>query len=307
MNVSEFGSQSRTLNFADSSMCLQLNFTFETDSKNVTYGEIRNYVAIGDSLSEGLGDFAFEWFDNREGCGWTDRLAALLTIQAEARGIDFKYANFAIRGTKLRKIMTTQLDAALALKPDFITVMAGSNDIMTKTKKLPELERIYREGLMRIQASGAKVVVANIMNPVHLRVFSAMAWRAHRITAVIERSAAELGIPVIDVHGIKELRDLRYWADDMVHFSGHGHIKVANRAAHIMGLDYRMPEANLATAPDLSRSVRETIKWITFYVMPFFKRRILGKTSGDGFVAKYPSFTRINHEEFETFEVVLAA
>ncbi|MEO0024982.1 MAG: hypothetical protein RL196_1423 [Actinomycetota bacterium] len=273
----------------------------------MSYQEIRNYVAIGDSLSEGLGDFAFEWFDNREGCGWTDRLATLLTIQAEARGHKFHYANFAIRGTKLRKIMTTQLDAALALNPDFITVMAGANDIMTKVKKLPELERVYREGLMRIQASGAKVIVANIMNPVHLRVFSPMAYRANRITALIERSAAELGIKVIDIHGIHELHDLRYWADDMVHFSGHGHIKVANRAAELMNLDYRMPEAKLPFAPDLSRSLRETIRWVRNYLLPFFKRKLTGRSSGDGFEAKYPSFTRINHEAFETFEVVLAA
>ena len=273
----------------------------------MTYGQIRNYVAIGDSLSEGLGDFAFEWFDNREGCGWTDRLAALLTIQAEERGNTFHYANLAIRGSKLKKIMTTQLDAALALNPDFITVMAGANDIMTKTKKLPELERVYRDGLLRIQASGAKVVVANIMNPVHLRIFSPMAARAARMTAIIERSAAELGIDVIDVHRIHELRDLRYWADDMVHFSGHGHIMVANRAAAVMNLDYRMPEAILAPAPDLSRSIRETLRWVGAYLLPFFKRKMSGKSSGDGLVAKYPAFTRINHEEFETFETVLAA
>jgi len=105
----------------------------------VNYGEIRNYVAIGDSLSEGLGDFAFEWFENREGCGWTDRLATLLTIEAESRGGVFKYANLAIRGSKLRKIMTEQLDAALALNPDFITVMAGANDIMTKAKNCQSL------------------------------------------------------------------------------------------------------------------------------------------------------------------------
>jgi hypothetical protein len=185
--------------------------------------------------------------------------------------------------------------------------MAGANDIMTKAKKLPELERIYREGLMRIQASGAKVVVANIMNPVHLRIFSPMAARAARMTAIIERSAAEFGIDVIDVHRISELRDLRYWADDMVHFSGHGHIMVANRAAAVMNLDYRMPEAILAPSPDLSRSIRETIRWVGAYLLPFFKRKMSGKSSGDGFEAKYPAFTRINHEEFETFETVLAA
>jgi lysophospholipase L1-like esterase len=70
------------------------------DIKTWEIENIRNYVAIGDSLSEGLGDFAFDWHLNREGCGWTDRLATMLTQQAQERGEDFRYANFAIRGSK---------------------------------------------------------------------------------------------------------------------------------------------------------------------------------------------------------------
>jgi hypothetical protein len=93
----------------------------------------------------------------------------------------------------------------------------------------------------------------------------------------------------------------------MVHFSGHGHIKVANRAAEVMGLEYRMPEAQLEPAPDLSRSIRETVRWVRSYLLPFFKRKLTGRNSGDGFEAKYPSFTSINHEQFDTFAVVLAA
>ncbi|MEI6591317.1 MAG: SGNH/GDSL hydrolase family protein, partial [Actinomycetes bacterium] len=209
----------------------------------------RSYVAIGDSLSEGLGDFGFE--HRRENCGWTDRLAALLSLEAAARGVEFHYANLALRGGKLRRIMTEQLEAALRLQPDLVTIMAGSNDMFTSEAKLPELEKIFRDGLQLLIAAGCEVVVANTINPIHLKVFKKLAPRATRLTRMLERVAAEFGVRVIDVHGIESLSELYYWAEDMVHFSGHGHIKVANRAAEVLGLTHRMPEARIEdmTAP----------------------------------------------------------
>ena len=44
----------------------------------------RSYVALGDSLTEGLGDFDFEV--SRFGCGWADRLAELFARVAYESG-----------------------------------------------------------------------------------------------------------------------------------------------------------------------------------------------------------------------------
>lgn len=82
----------------------------------------RRYVALGDSQTEGLGDG-----DETGGYrGWADRLAEHLA-RAEP---DLLYANLAVRGKLAGQIRAGQLEAALALKPDLATVMAGMNDLV---------------------------------------------------------------------------------------------------------------------------------------------------------------------------------
>jgi lysophospholipase L1-like esterase len=256
----------------------------------------RSYVAIGDSLSEGLGDFNFD--AAREHSGWTDRLAAMLSLEAQSFGTEFQYANLALRGSKLRKIMTEQLHAALRLQPDLVTIMAGSNDLMTREKNLPELERVFREGLELLLAAGCEVVVANTINPIHLRVFKKLAPKAQRMTNLIERVAGELGIRVIDVHRIDSFADICFWAEDMVHFSGHGHVKVANRAAEVLGLSHRMPEASHLEMTPPDRSLYGTLKWIYVWVIPFFERRLKGTSSGDGMLPKHLELAPYSPNEF---------
>jgi len=261
----------------------------------------RSYVAIGDSLSEGLGDFTFD--HQREYNGWTDRLAALLSLDAEARGTDFHYANLALRGSKLRKIMGEQLEAALRLQPDLVTIMAGSNDFMTKDADYPEVERIYSEGLQLLLSAGCDVVVANTIRPSHLRFFKKVLPRAHRMSAMIERVAAELGIPVIDVHGIAEFSQLAYWAEDMVHFSGHGHIRVANEAADLLGLKHRIPQAQPHEMVAPGRGPIDTIRWVIVWVIPFIERRLRGTSSGDGMTSKHLRLVPFSAAQFEVVEV----
>lgn len=256
----------------------------------------RSYVAIGDSLSEGLGDFNFDQV--REHSGWTDRLAAMLSLEAQSFGTEFHYANLALRGSKLRKIMTEQLHAALRLQPDLVTIMAGSNDLMTREKNLPELERIFREGLELLLAAGCEVVVANTINPIHLRVFKKLAPKAQRMTDLIERVAGDLGIRVIDVHRIDSFADICFWAEDMVHFSGHGHVKVANRAAEVLGLSHRMPEAAHFDMTPPDRGLVGTLKWVYVWVIPFFERRIKGTSSGDGMQPKHLELVPYSPNEF---------
>lgn len=245
----------------------------------------RSYVAIGDSLSEGLGDFTFNLDRNLN--GWTDRLACILAKEAEDAGYEFHYANLALRGSKLSKIMEQQLQHALRMQPDLVTVMAGSNDLMSKPEALAELRVIYRDGLMQLLAAGCDVVVANTINPLHLKVFRPLRYRAERFSEMIEDVAAELEIPVLDIYGIESFEQLMFWAEDMVHFSGYGHIKVANQAAKLLDLRYRYPELEEQELTKISRGLVETVTWVGRDVIPFFQRKIKSITSGDGLDPKH--------------------
>lgn len=245
----------------------------------------RSYVALGDSLSEGLGDFTFHL--NRHENGWPDRLAGILAREADDGGHDFHYANLAIRGAKLEKVMGTQLPKALALQPDLVTLMAGSNDLIGRNEDLPRLKSVLREGVQTLVAAGCDVVLANTINPIHLRVFKPLRRRAHEFSLMVEEIAGEFELPVLDIYGIEDFEQLIYWAEDMVHFSGHGHITVANRAARILDLRYRYPELDPIELTSISRGLVDTARWVVRDVLPFFERKLKGVTSGDGLDPKH--------------------
>jgi len=248
-----------------------------------------SYVAIGDSLSEGLGDFSF--LERRVHSGWTDRFATLLARDAELEGREFRYANLALRGANIRAIMGSQLERALLLKPDLVTVMAGQNDFFCRAEDLPELERVFREGIQKLLDAGCQVIVSNTINPIHLVVFRRLARLAATMTAMIERVAQDLNVPIHDVHRIESLAEIRYWAEDMVHFSGPGHIKVANKAAEILQLRYRLSEQDDCEIWIPKRGLIGTSRWVVLHVIPFMVRRARGVTSGDGLEPKLPILT----------------
>ena len=199
--------------------------------------------------------------------------------------------------------MTGQLYKALSLQPDLVTVMAGSNDLLSKEDALPMLRNSYRQGLHQLLAAGADVVVANTINPLHLNVFKPLRYRAERFSEMIEDVAAEFEIPVLDVYGIQDFKELMYWAEDMVHFSGHGHIAVANQAAKLLDLNYRFPELDPQELAPISRSILETMAWVKRDVIPFFQRRLKGVTSGDGMDPKHLTLEaykpKVDHPNWE--------
>lgn len=251
-----------------------------------------SYIALGDSLSEGLGDFTFH--HDRHQNGWTDRLAAILSRQAREQGIPFQYANLSIRGANLEKIVRLQIPQAIRLKPSIVTVMAGSNDLLGSKENREHLRKIFRQGLIELQDAGCEVVVANTINPIHLRVFKLLSQRARDFSIMIGEVARELNIPLIDVHGIKDFEHLMFWAEDMVHFSGHGHIAVANQAATLLDLKYRYPELDPQELSIISRGIVETFAWIIRDVIPFIQRRLKGITAGDNMLPKHLTLENYN-------------
>src|ERR1044071_2174023 len=82
------------------------------------------YVALGDSFTEGVGDPDPTRPNGVR--GWADRVAEVLAAQVEG----FRYANLAIRGRKMAAVLAEQVEPALGMGPDLVTVYAGGNDIL---------------------------------------------------------------------------------------------------------------------------------------------------------------------------------
>ena len=257
--------------------------------------EFLSYVAIGDSLSEGLGDRGFS--QDRSHCGWTDRLATLLSMQASENGHGFHFANLAIRGSGAKTILSQQLTEALNLKPDLVTIMAGANDFSANEKRRGEIAVLLQAGLARLREAGVTVVIANTIYPRHLRVFKPLLKRSAALTHIIESIASDFNVPILDVHRIDELSGIDYWAPDMVHFSAHGHIMVANRAADLLGLSLRWPEVQPSELKNQKRSLGETLAWIGRDVAPFVSRWLRRTTSGVGIMPKYSDLVEFSPRE----------
>lgn len=255
----------------------------------------RSYVALGDSLTEGLGDFDFEV--SRFGCGWADRLAELLARVAYEAGENFDYANLALRGSSLYEILTAQLEDALKLKPDFVTIFAGSNDFMRPKSSHPEMKALLRGAVERLHASGAHVLLVNTVNPVHLKLFQPLAYKAREMSALINSVGEEHDVPVLDLFEMNEFANLEFWCDDMVHFSGYGHIRIANRAGQMLGLDQGFEETDFERMVRPDRGIAGVANWTVRHVIPYLVRRIRRKSSGDGLEPKHDSYVTLISRE----------
>jgi lysophospholipase L1-like esterase len=115
----------------------------------------RRYVAIGDSLTEGLGD-PVEGYPHMS---WTDSIARAF----KRLHPDFEYLNLGERYLTARQVRETQLEAALAFAPDLATVVAGGNDLGDPFD--PDgIERELDAMLSALTEAGATVVTLSMLD-----------------------------------------------------------------------------------------------------------------------------------------------
>src|SRR3546814_17911803 len=117
------------------------------------------YVALGDSFTEGVGDPDPTRPNGLR--GWADLVAEQLAKHSD----DFGYANLAIRGRKLDPILAEQLEPAVAMRPDLITIYAGGNDLLRPTVDIDALLERYDDALGKLAASDAHPVIWTAQAP----------------------------------------------------------------------------------------------------------------------------------------------
>ena len=83
---------------------------------------VRAYAALGDSFTAGR--------DSIDAERWADLLAAgMRRVNPELR-----YENLAVDGATSAEVLDEQVEPALALEPDFVTVICGANDVLLATR-----------------------------------------------------------------------------------------------------------------------------------------------------------------------------
>lgn len=256
----------------------------------------QRYVAIGDSFTEGMVDEHPD--DPGAYVGWADRLAAQLASDARAEGRPFGYANLAVRGRLLADVAGPQLEAALALEPDLVSIVGGGNDILRPKADLDRMADELEAAVERIRSTGADVLMCTMANPKGAAVLRRLAGRMGSHNANIWGIAQRQGAYVIDQWGLRSLRDARMWGIDRIHLSSLGHERIAAQAYWALGQhtgerDWAVP---LDPAPPLGRreSIAGHAAWAKEYAAPWVQRRLQGRSSGDEVQPKRPTITPLD-------------
>ncbi|WP_308011019.1 GDSL-type esterase/lipase family protein [Streptomyces sp. AC495_CC817] len=242
-------------------------------------GRWRRYVAMGDSLTEGLCDPAPDGSLR----GWADRLALLLA----ARG-GLHYANLAIRSKRVADVCGTQLDRAIALRPDLVSILVGANDLVKRRVDVDALARQLEAAVTRLRESGADVLLVTPFLPGN-RVASIYARRFAAFASALSGIASRTGALLIDTDLHPQLRERSNWGEDLVHLSSRGHRFLAYRAGEALGV----PHAEALGALDAVLHDNEPLGaglWWRRHALPWVWRRLHGRAAGDGRAAKHDDY-----------------
>jgi len=250
----------------------------------------RRYVALGDSQTEGLNDGD----DLRGYRGWADRLAEqLATVDPQVR-----YANLAVRGRRAHEVHAEQLPAALSLRPDLATVMAGVNDLLRSRFEAAAVADQLETMFQALTGIGAHVVTFGFPDVGALvPAAGGLSRRIQDLNARIRTAADRHGVTVVDLSAHPATTDPRFWSADRLHLNTLGHTRLAAAVAHTLDLPgsdalWMNPLAQQPKIPIWRRAETE-LRWASGFVGPWVVRRVRGRSSGDGRTAKRPTLTPV--------------
>ncbi len=228
--------------------------------------------------------------DPKSYIGWADRLAGQISKRNDEARTEFTYANLAVRGRLIGDVIGPQLDAALRLEPDLVSIVGGGNDILRPKADLDAIADGIEEAVAKARAAGADVLLATSADPGRAPVIKAIRPRVAIHNANLWGIAQRHEAFVLDVWSMRALRDARMWAPDRLHLATEGHRRVALQAAWTLGVidGDREWAHELPAGPLLSRTqvAHENATWAKDYLAPWVQRRLQGKSSGDTVSAK---------------------
>lgn len=248
------------------------------------------YVALGDSFTEGVGDDDPTRPNGLR--GWADRVAEQLSTLTA----DFGYANLAIRGRLLRPILAEQVEPALALNPDLITIYAGANDIMRPKIDIDDMVQRYDVAIGKLASTGARVVTFTGFDLGWAPVFGKLRGRVAIYNELVREVADRHGVTLVDYWRLSEYRDSRLWDVDRMHMSAAGHQRMAIAVLDALGVEHPLVPHDLGERPRLDKKQQRDadLEWAKAYAVPWVQRRIKGTSSGDDVSAKRPTLQPIS-------------
>jgi lysophospholipase L1-like esterase len=203
---------------------------------------VRAYAALGDSFTAGR--------DSIDAERWADLLAAgMRRVNPELR-----YANLAVDGATSAEVLDRQVEPALALEPDFVTVICGANDVLLATRPDVEGYATHFDAILRRLREGApEAMVVTATAPegwqfmdLRPRTEARLIEATRELNDVTRAAAERYGVLCLPVAGHPALRDPATFSADGLHPSSVGHRLVARESAGYLteklGIEFQMEE-----------------------------------------------------------------
>jgi phosphatidylinositol alpha 1,6-mannosyltransferase len=245
------------------------------------------YVALGDSLTEGLSDSSR--MPSGRYRGWADRLAELL---AHTDSTPVEYANLAVRSRCVRHLVAEQLPQALRLRPDLVSVLIGANDLVGPRVDIAALASEVERAVRTLRSAGVDVLLVTPFLP-RRRAAVLFARRFSQFASELRRVASDTGAILLDLDALPAIGDLELWADDKVHLRSRGHRFLAYRAAEALGVPDAEALGGLDEAFHRDDEPAPEGTWLVRDALPWVWRRVRGRTAGDGVYAKHTDYVLV--------------
>lgn len=179
------------------------------------------------------------------------------------------------------------------MRPDLATVVAGMNDLIRRDFDAAMVAACIEEMFAALTDTGARVQtvpfpdigrIAPLARPLRPRVLD--------LNARIRTAAARYGVGVVETFRHQVTTDARLWSPDRLHASPLGHALIAAAFAHALGLPGTDESWTHPLPPLAPRTPAGTVaaeaRWLASFASPWIYRRLRGRSSGDGRVAKRP-------------------
>jgi len=195
---------------------MQQSYLLEAKNQN---SKIINYVALGDSLTAGVGSTDYK-----------QTLPYLLAENLSQKGA-VNLNNLAVPGAKTKDVIAYQLNQAIALNPDYITLLVGVNDVhgLVSLKKFQtEFQKIIDQLSTKTKA---KIIIINIpyLGTSNL-ILPPYNWYFDKMTKnfneAIKQTAAKKSLYYIDLYSQTKdsfAKNKKLYSSDFFHPSNEGY------------------------------------------------------------------------------------
>jgi lysophospholipase L1-like esterase len=187
------------------------------------------YVAIGDSLTAGRGD---EGRDGRP-IGWAQRLADILGVRTTVR---CSLTNLAVDGATVHEVLSKQLPAVAARKPDLVSLTVGINDIRRRDFDELSFKADLGQLFEALAATQATLLTCTLPD---LSVIMSLSQDLHEVVRermrlasdIIREQAESYGAVCLDAWSLPGVTDPDLYAPDRLHPNSKGHQFIAAACA----------------------------------------------------------------------------